>query len=152
MSVIAPAPAAPARPRRAPHEPEPGRRRRRTPATARPRANRSPIAPGVAWGLLLTVLFGGIVALNVGALRSSVDASRLEGQAAQLRSQNAELEALVSQRSDYRRISMIAANLGMVHTQPPASAFLNLRPHHHTHAGVTTSALPDRHRPTIKTP
>jgi hypothetical protein len=98
------------------------------------------------------VLFGGIVALNVGALRSSVDASRLEGQAAQLRSQNAELEALVSQRSDYRRISMIAANLGMVHTQPPASAFLNLRPHHHTHAGVTTSALPDRHRPTIKTP
>jgi hypothetical protein len=101
--------------------------------------------------LLLAVLFGGIVALNVGALRSSVDASRLEGEAAQLRSQNAELQALVSERSDYRRISVQAAKLGMVHSQPPASAFLNLRPHHHRHSRPAPT-VPDRHRPTSGAP
>ena len=107
----------------------------------------------MAWVLLLTVLFGGIVALNVGALRSAVDASRLEGQAAQLRSQNAELQALVSERSDYRRISALATRLGMVHSQPPASAFLNLRPRpHHPKAFTVPVTAPQRHRPATGAP
>ena len=139
MSVVAPAPESPARPRRGADESStPRRKPRRTAAMARPRGNRSPVAPAVAWVLLLTVLFGGIVALNVGALRNSVDASRSEGQAAALRSQNAELQVLVSQRSDYRRISMMAAQFGMVHSQPPRSDFLRLNP------------PPARHRPAVK--
>ena len=55
MSVVAPAPAAPSRPRRAAPATEtaPKRRqnRRRPAALARPRAGRSPVAPGVLWVL-----------------------------------------------------------------------------------------------------
>ena len=103
MSVVAPAPAAPSRPRRAAPATEtaPKRRQnRRRPATlARPRAGRSPVAPGVLWVLLIAALLGGIVALNVGALRNSISASKIEGQEAALRSQNDALRSVVAQRS-----------------------------------------------------
>ena len=103
VSVVAPAPAAPSRPRRAAPATETAPKRkpnRRRPATlARPRAGRSPVAPGVLWVLLIAVLLGGIVALNVGALRNSISASKIEGQEAALRSQNDELRSVVAERS-----------------------------------------------------
>ena len=103
MSVVAPAPAAPSRPRRAAPATETAPKRRpnrRRPATlARPRAGRSPVAPGVLWVLLIAVLLGGIVALNVGALRNSISASKIEGQEAALRSQNDKLRSVVAERS-----------------------------------------------------
>ncbi len=49
--------------------------------------------------LLLATLFGGIVALNVAALQSNLEGNRLTGQAAELRTQNARLDADVAAAS-----------------------------------------------------
>jgi hypothetical protein len=132
VSVVAPAPAAPARPRRrtAPAAPAPRRERARAarPALARPRAGRSPVGAGVIWVLLLATLFGGIVALNVGALRSSIAASRVDGEAAALRSQNSDLESQIASDSGYLRISQLARNLGMVQATPSRRDYMRLHP------------------------
>ncbi len=132
MSLVAPAPSAPSRPRRsskpAPAAPRPAKPRTARTALARPRSGRSPVTPGVIWVLLLATLFGGIVALNVGALRSSIAASELDGEAAALRSQNADLEALIAGRSGYGRISQLAQGLGMVPATPSTRDYLRLHP------------------------
>jgi hypothetical protein len=131
VSVVAPAPAAPPRPRRAAAtETTPKRRQnRRRPATlARPRAGRSPVAPGVLWVLLIATLLGGIVALNVGALRNSISASKIEGQEAALRSQNDALRSLVAERSGSGRINADAARYGMIPAQPLRNDYLRLHP------------------------
>jgi hypothetical protein len=80
------------------------------------------------WVLLLAMLFGGIVALQVGALRSSIEASRLDGQAAALRSQNADIESQISAQSGYGRISELARQQGMVQVQPRRRNFILLHP------------------------
>jgi len=136
VSVAAPAPAAPPRPRRATPATEtaPRRRqnRRRPAALARPRAGRSPVAPGVLWVLLIAALLGGIVALNVGALRNSISASKIEGQEAALRSQNDALRSLVAERSGAGRINADAARYGMVSAQPLRNDYLRLHPLKHS--------------------
>jgi len=137
VSVVAPAPAAPSRPRRAAPATEtaPKRRQnRRRPATlARPRAGRSPVAPGVLWVLLIAALLGGIVALNVGALRNSISASKIEGQEAALRS-------LVAQRSGAGLINADAARYGMISAQPLRNDYLRLHPLKHAAKSPATSA------------
>ena len=144
MSVVAPAPAAPARPRRA--APATGtspkrRQNRRRPATlARPRAGRSPVAPGVLWVLLIATLLGGIVALNVGALRNSISASKIESQEAALRSQNDALRSLVAQRSGSGLINADAVRYGMVSAQPQRYDYLRLHPLKHVSRPATASA------------
>jgi hypothetical protein len=80
------------------------------------------------WVLLLATLFGGIVALNVGALRSSIAASRIDGEAAALRSQNADIESNIASRSGYGRISELARQEGMVQVQPSRRNYLRLHP------------------------
>ena len=144
MSVVAPAPAAPSRPRRpAPAtETAPKRRQnRRRPATlARPRAGRSPVAPGVLWVLLIATLLGGIVALNVGALRNSISASKIEGQEAALRSQNDALRSLVAQRSGAGLINADAARYGMISAQPLRNDYLRLHPLKHAARHPATRA------------
>jgi hypothetical protein len=141
VSVVAPAPAAPSRPRRrsAPATPAPRRERARAarPALARPRAGRSPVTAGVIWVLLLSTLFGGIVALNVGALRNSIAASRIDGEAAALRSQNSDLASQIVANSGYGRISQLARNLGMVQSQPSRRDYLRLHPPSDAGAGHT---------------
>jgi hypothetical protein len=143
VSVAAPAPAAPPRPRRATPATEtaPGRRqnRRRPAALARPRAGRSPVAPGVLWVLLIAALLGGIVALNVGALRNSISASKIEGQEAALRSQNDQLRSLVAQRSGTGLINADAARYGMIWSQPLRSDYLRLHPLKHAARAPATS-------------
>jgi hypothetical protein len=86
------------------------------------------VGAGVIWVLLLATLFGGIVALNVGALRSSIAASRVDGEAAALRSQNSDLESQIASDSGYLRISTLARNLGMVQTTPSRRDYLRLHP------------------------
>ncbi|MDX6521185.1 MAG: hypothetical protein QOG02_2030 [Gaiellales bacterium] len=145
MSVVAPAPAAPPRPRRRTTQPTPAPRRERAraarPSLARPRSRRFPVTPGVMWVLLLATLFGGIVALNVGALRSSIEASRLDGQAAALRSQNADFESQISAQSGYGRISQLARGYGMVQVQPSRRNFIMLHPG----KASTAASTPTRH-------
>jgi len=132
VSVVAPAPAAPSRPRRAAPATEtaPKRRqnRRRPAALARPRAGRSPVAPGVLWVLVIAALLGGIVALNVGALRNSISASKIEGQDAALRSQNDALRSQIAQRSGSGLINADAVRYGMISAQPLRNDYLRLRP------------------------
>ena len=147
MSVVAPAPAAPARPRRAPAAPPSPRTRtrgRKAPL-ARPRAGRSPVAPGVLWVLLIAVLLGGIVALNVGALRNSIEASRVGGEVAALRSQNHALLSQVAGRSGFGLISFRAQRLGMVLAQPAKRDFIRLHPGKHPAAATTVVASPKHH-------
>lgn len=142
MSVVAPAPAAPRRPRKAAPKPKPQARpakRTREAPLARPR-RRSPVFPGVAWVLLIAALFGGIVALNVGALRSSIDASRLDAEGAALRTQNADLAARVAALSGYGRISKMARELGMVQARPTRKDFITLRLSGHADRGTAAAA------------
>ena len=144
MSVVAPAPAAAPRPRRPAPATESAPKRkpnRRRPATlARPRAGRSPVAPGVLWVLLIAILLGGIVALNVGALRNSISASKVEGQEAALRSQNDALRSLVAQRSGAGLINADAARYGMIWSQPLRSDYLRLHPLTHAPRTAATKA------------
>jgi hypothetical protein len=78
--------------------------------------------------LLIATLLGGIVALNVGALRNSISASKIEGQEAALRSQNDALRSLVARRSGSGRINADAARYGMIPAQPLRNDYLRLHP------------------------
>jgi cell division protein FtsL len=119
MSLAAPAPSRPARPRRAAAEAPAKPRRASTRATlARPRAGRSPVGAGVLWVLVIAALLGGMVAVNVAALRNSIEAGRLSGQVASLRAENQSLQSHVAEMSGIGRISSLARQLGMVPTQP----------------------------------
>jgi cell division protein FtsL len=140
VSVVAPAPVAPRRERAPKAEPKEQPRQRMRKGTLARRRQRSPVAPGVAWVLLLATLFGGIVALNVGALRNSIDASKLDAQGASLRTQNADLAARVATLSGYGRISKAATDLGMVQAQPGRHDFISLAPAAHKHAAAKPKA------------
>ncbi|HEV8451406.1 MAG TPA: hypothetical protein VGQ45_08230 [Gaiellales bacterium] len=92
------------------------------------------------WVLLIAALLGGIVALNVGALRNSISASKIEGQEAALRSQNDALRSLVAQRSGTGRINADAARYGMIPAQPLRNDYLRLRPLKHAPRSPATRA------------
>ena len=87
---------------------------------------------------MLAVLFAGIVALNVGALRGTIAASKLEAETAAIKQQNADLASQVAGMSGYFRIASEAKRLGMV----PSSA----RPQgvHPVHAGDGAAPPPPR--------
>jgi hypothetical protein len=80
------------------------------------------------WVLVIATLLGGVVALNVGALRNSIEASRLSGQVAQLRAQNQALQSSIAEDSGIGRISAKARALGMIQVQPTKHDFLRLHP------------------------
>lgn len=150
MSVAAPA--------RAPSRPAP--KRPASKASPKPSAPRSPsgrtrarerartapgrklLTGGVLWVLLLASLFGGIVALNVAALQSNLEGNRLTGQAAELRTQNARLDADVAAASAWGRWAPLAERMGMVQAYPSQSDYIPFapsrphvahpRPHRHT--------------------
>jgi cell division protein FtsL len=140
MSLAAPAPSRPARPRRAAAEAPAKPRRASTRATlARPRAGRSPVGAGVLWVLVIAALLGGMVAVNVAALRNSIEAGRLSGQVASLRAENQSLQSHVAEMSGIGRISSLARQLGMVPTQPTEVIYLRLHPGQHRPAATTTA-------------
>lgn len=77
-------------------------------------------AGGLASLLVLGVLLGGIVALNVAALRASMQASRLSASAQALQQANRGLRATVASLTAPPRIDGRARALGMVqHTPAP---------------------------------
>jgi cell division protein FtsL len=133
VSIAAPAPS---RTRR--REAAPGRRPR---AAARPRRRAGLTRGGLIWLLLLTTLLGGIVALNVAALRTSITVSRLNVQAQQLGQRNRDLNAQVARLSAPGRVSQIARRYGMVQPTIAPHDYLHLRPHrrHHHHGGSRTA-------------
>ena len=92
------------------------------------------------WVLLLAALLGGIVALNVGALRNSISASKIEGQEAALRSQNDALRSQIAERSGAGLINADAARYGMVSAQPLRNDYLRLHPLKHAARHLATSA------------
>ena len=132
MSLAAPAPSRPARPRRTEPKPAAAPGRSGTRATlARPRAGRSPVGAGVVWVLVIATLLGGVVAVNVAALRNSIEAGRLSGQVAGLRAENQSLQSRVAEMSGIGRISSLAKQLGMVPAQPVKGDYLRLHPGTH---------------------
>ena len=97
MSLALPA-RAPARPRRAQEPPAP----QAVPRRARRVRPRRLSAGGAVWVVVLAMLLGGIVALNVAALRDSIDVNRLQAHARQLSDQN-RLPARTGSRASPRR-------------------------------------------------
>jgi hypothetical protein len=122
----------------------PSRARRAASGAAAPRARsrtvrarRRALSPAVLWIVLLAALFGGIVALNVGALRATIETSQLEARTQALHVRNADLAASVARGSSYFRIAIRAQQLGMVPAYPNAHDFIPFTPSaaaHHHHA------------------
>jgi len=81
--------------------------------------------------LVIAALLGGVVAVNVAALRNSIEAGRLSGQVASLRAENQSLQSHVAEMSGIGRISSLARQLGMVPAQPGPGDYLRLHPARH---------------------
>jgi cell division protein FtsL len=138
VSVAAPAPRT-ARPRRAASQ----RPRART--TSKQAARRR-LSPAFLWIIVLAVLFAGIVALNVGALRATIAASKLEAETSAIKTQNADLASQVAGMSGYFRIATEAKRLGMVPSSPGRRAFIPFTPGTHVHH-VPATKTPHDERP-----
>ncbi len=123
MSLALPA-RAPARPRRAQEPPAP----QAVPRRARRVRPRRLSAGGAVWVVVLAMLFGGIVALNVAALRDSIDVNRLQAHARQLSDQNQLLRNRVTSLSSPVAIGAAAAKLGMHPADPNTTKYVGLRP------------------------
>jgi cell division protein FtsL len=135
VSIAAPAPS---RTRRREAAPRP-QRSQRPRVAARPRRRAGLTRGGLIWLLLLTTLLGGIVALNVAALRTSITVSRLNVQAQQLGQGNRDLNAEVARLSAPGRVNRIAARYHMVQPTIAPHDYLHLRPHRHHHGGSRTA-------------
>lgn len=109
---------------------------------ARPRARRLR-AGGVIWIALVAVLFGGIVAVQVTALRANIELGRLNARAGQVRSHNQLLLAELATLENPYRISALARRMGMIRTVPDAADILTLAPS----SGARTA-----HRPALRPP
>ena len=121
MSVALPA-RAPQRARRG-AEPEAPRvvpRRRRS---TRPRRI---TLGGAAWVVLLATLLGGIVALNVAALRDSIQVNKLQARAQQLANDNRLARNRVTSLSSPIAIGIAAQRLGMHQADPNSTHYLSL--------------------------
>jgi hypothetical protein len=94
--------------------------RRRTPQATPKAVNRSRprrrrvTAGGLAWVGVLAALMFGIVALNVAALRGSIDVSKMRGHVQQLEQQNGLLRNQTINLSNSYAISRRAREYGMV--------------------------------------
>jgi cell division protein FtsL len=119
---------------------------RRAPARGRPAADAPPAvavarrvrrvrtrritAGGVAWVVVLAALFGGIVALNVAALRDSIDLNRMQAREQMLNDQNRLLQNRVTSLSSPVAIGKQAQKLGMRLADPNTTRYLGLHGRH----------------------
>lgn len=126
MSVAVPA-RAPARPRRTQEPPAP----KAVPRRARRVQPRRLTAGGAAWVVVLAALLGGIVALNVAALRDSIEVNRLQAHARVLSDQNRLTENRVTSLSSPVAIGAAAAKLGMHQADPNTTRYVGLLHAHH---------------------
>jgi cell division protein FtsL len=121
VSVALPA-RAPARSRRG-AEPEAPRAVPRTRRRTRPRRI---TLGGAAWVVLLAILLGGIVALNVEALRDSIQVNKLQARAQQLANENRLARNRVTSLSSPVAIGIAAQKIGMHQADPTAADYLTL--------------------------
>lgn len=121
MSVALPA-RAPARPRRGAEQEAP----RAVPRTRRRTRPRRITLGGAAWVVLLATLLGGIVALNVAALRDSIQVNKLQARAQQLANENRLAQNRVTSLSSPVAIGIAAAKLGMHQADPNSTHYLTL--------------------------
>jgi cell division protein FtsL len=80
---------------------------------------------------VLATLLGGLVFLNVAALRASMDVSRLSASAQAVQQANRGLSAQIATLAAPYRIDRQARRLGMVQQSPSPGDQLPLRPHRH---------------------
>jgi len=111
---------APARSRTAPEQAAPRAVPRRR---VRPRRM---TAGGAVWVVILATLLGGIVALNVAALRDSIEVNKLQARAQQLQDENRLLRNDATNLSSPSAIGMAAAKLGMVPADPNTTHYVRL--------------------------
>jgi hypothetical protein len=90
------------------------------------------------WLLVLATLLGGLVFLNVAALRASMDVSRLSASAQAMQQANRGLTAEIAAKVAPTRIDREARRLGMVQQLPRPGDDLSLRPHRHAKAKAFT--------------
>jgi cell division protein FtsL len=83
-------------------------------------------AGGAVWVVVLAALLGGIVALNVAALRDSIDVNRLQAHAQQLQDENRLLRNQVTNLSSPASIGAAAQRLGMVPADPNTTRYVRL--------------------------
>jgi HAMP domain-containing protein len=123
--------AVPARTRARSARPAPDRARR---APARPApAPRRLTAAGLVWMAVLAALLGGIVFLNVAALRVSIRVSGLAAHAQSLQQANRTLNAEVASLTVPYRIDAKAKAYGMVQLSPTAHSYVSYTRHRHDH-------------------
>jgi cell division protein FtsL len=82
--------------------------------------------------VVLAALLGGIVALNVAALRDSIDVNRLQARARQLNDENRLTQNRVTSLSSPVAIGIAAKKLGMVPADPNTTHYVGLRTAHRT--------------------
>jgi cell division protein FtsL len=87
-------------------------------------------AGGAVWVVVLAALLGGIVALNVAALRDSIEVNRLQAHAEQLQNDNRLLRNQVTSLSSPAAIGAAAQKLGMVPADPNTTRYVQLRRSH----------------------
>jgi hypothetical protein len=92
-------------------------------------------AGGLAWVGILMALMGGIVALNIAALRGSIDASRTRDRAQALAQQNGLLRAQVIDLSNPFHVGVMARGYGMVLADPNTTQHIGLPPRKARRAG-----------------
>jgi cell division protein FtsL len=115
------------RPRRAPGSaPRPTPRPAATPK-ARPRpASRPRIAGGIVWIVFVAALLGGIVALNVAALRLNLEMQRLNEKKEKLTASNAAAASELSSLAAAARVEALArGDLGLV--RPAQTTYVRVR-------------------------
>jgi hypothetical protein len=83
------------------------------------------------WLLVLAALLGGLVALNVAALRASMDVSRMAASAQSMQQDNRGLQAEVASMTAPFKIDRKARAFGMVQATPERRNFAQMgRPRH----------------------
>ena len=108
--------------------------RRRTPQATPKAVNRSRprrrrvTAGGLAWVGVLAALMFGIVALNVAALRGSIDVSKMRGHVQQLEQQNGLLRNQTINLSNPYAIGRKARGYGMVPANATTTKHVQLAP------------------------
>ena len=105
---------------------------RRGPARPLPAPRRLTVG-GLAWVAVLAALLGGIVFLNVAALRVSIRVSGLAAHAQALQQSNRTLNAEVASLTVPYRIDARARRYGMVQLSPTAHSYVSFRHARHDH-------------------
>jgi cell division protein FtsL len=106
------------------------------PARTRPVRVRRLSTSGLIWMGVLTLLLGGLVALNVAALRSTIAVSGVNSNVRKLEQQNRLQMAAIANLSTSTRIARKAQSYGMHQSSPRAKDFFSLKPPPAAHTSV----------------